>query len=327
MTTPSVSPDLEIAFSSAAVADADELSELFNAIAEADDTPERLSVKSMEHELTSYFDPLEERTLVARDREDTIVGYATAYCRRADAEEMRAYVNIYIAPSWRNRGLEDPMTDWAIEAGTRALDDVTTETRYVCAWLFKKQEDASARFADRGFTAVRHWWDMECGLDSDIPPVTPRGCDIVPWDGHYDEPARLVYNAAFADHWGSTPMDEAHWRKVVVDSPNFRRDYSFVAVGDGEVVGYAACGEYPEDWESAGQKEAWIEGLGVVRSWRKRGIATALLASAMQAMRANDIEAALIGVDSDSPSRAQHLYQRLGFTTKTTGVTWQLEID
>jgi len=327
MTIPSVSPDLGISWLPAAVSDADELSELFNAIAEADDTPERLSAKSMEHELTSYFNPLEERTLVARDPNDAIVGYATAYCRRSEAEEMRAYVNVYVAPSWRDRGLEDAMTDWAIEAGTRALRDVSTERRYVCAWLYNKQEEASVRFADRGFTPVRHWWDMERILDTDIPISSTGGFAIVPWEECFDKAARFVYNAAFSDHWGSTPMDESSWLKQVIESPSFRRNYSFVAVGDGDVVGYAACAEYPEDWESAGRREAWIEGLGVVRSWRKRGIATSLLAHAMQAMKANGIEATLIGVDSDSPSRAQHLYQRLGFTTKTTGVTWQLELS
>ena len=40
----------------ARVEDAAELAEVFNSIGEAEDTPERLSVESMEHELTTYFD-------------------------------------------------------------------------------------------------------------------------------------------------------------------------------------------------------------------------------------------------------------------------------
>ena len=316
-----------VALSAAAVSDAEELSQLFNAIAEADDTPERLSPSSMEHELSSYFDPLEERTLVVRDDDGRIVGYATAYSRRAEADEMRAYVNVYVAPQWRDRGLEDPMTEWVVAAGEAALRHVVAERRYVCAWLFKKQEEASARFADRGFTPVRHWWDMERPLSDEVQDRPEKGFLVEQWSEEHDEPSRLVYNAAFADHWGSTPMDEASWRKQVIASPNFRREMSFVATDGVDLLGYSACEEFPEDWEAAGRREAWISGVGVVRAWRKRGIATALLTRSMRAMQEAGADAAMIGVDSDSPSGAQHLYQSLGFTTKTTGVTWQLEID
>ena len=319
--------DIGVSWSRAAVADAAELSALFNNIAEHEGTPERLSEASMAHELSTYFAPLGDKTLVARNHADTIVGYATAYSRPAEAEEMRAYVNVYVAVDWRGQGLEDAMLEWAIAAGTEALSNVRAKKRYVCAWLFKKQEEAAARFADRGFVAVRHWWEMECPLAEPVVHRPEEGFEIVRWDEQYDEPARLVYNAAFADHWGSTPMDEENWAKQAIASPNFRRSMSFIALGDGEAVGYSACEEYPEDWEAAGQREAWVAGLGVVREWRKRGIATALLERSMNAMRGEGAEAAMIGVDSDSPSGAQHLYGSVGFVTRTTGTTWQLEVE
>ena len=50
----------------------------------------------------------------------------------------------------------------------------------------------------------------------------------------------------------------------------------------------------------------------------------------MAAMTGVDVlfhEAAMIGVDSSSPSGAQHLYQAVGFRTKTTGTTWQKEMS
>lgn len=327
MNVPDFPPDLDVTSMPAAVADAAELSRLFNSIGEAEDLPERLSPESMEHELSTYFDPLEERTLVVRDDTGTIVAYATAYSRDAEAEEIRAYVNVYVAPSWTGRGLEDPMTDWAVATGTSVLDGAASPKKYVCAWFYEKQKETATRYAARGFEAVRYWWEMDCPLTDEITPRPEEGFSVVSWADEHHEPSRLAHNSAFADHWGSTPMDEEHWRKQLVDSPNFRKGRSFVAVGDGAVVGYAWCEEYPEDWEAAGHSEAWIGGLGVVRDWRKRGVATALLARTMTAMREAGIEVAKIGVDSDSPSGAQHLYGSLGFVTAITGVTWQLETD
>ncbi len=327
MNAPSLPPGLALTCSPATVDDAAELSALFNEIAEADDTPERLSEGSMRHELESYFDPPELRTVVVRDDQRVIVAYATVYSRRAEAEEMRAYVNVYVAPSWRDGGLEDPLTDWAIDGAAAALADAPVERRFVCAWLYKKQAESSARFAARGFTPVRHWWEMECPLGHEVVTRPERGFEVVPWDDELDDATRLVHNAAFADHWGSTPMDASTWTKQLGGNPNFRPDYSFIALADGEPVGYASGEEYPEDWESAGRSEAWIAGLGVAREWRKRGVATALLARSMEAMRNSGIEMAMIGVDSDSPSGAQHLYRGVGFITKIKGITWQLEVD
>lgn len=303
------------------------MSRLFNDIADEDGIPERMSPASMEHELSTYYVPIDERTLLARDASQNLAGYATVYMRRAEAEEVRAYVNVLVAIERRGRGLEEAMAEWAIAAATEALSGVPAERRYVCTWLYTKQKDAAARFAERGFTPVRHWWEMECSLVDPVETRSGEGFDIVQWDEHHDEPARLVYNEAFADHWGSTPMDEENWAKQAIASPNFHRSMSFVALAEGSVVGYSACEEYPEDWEASGQREAWVAGLGVVREWRKRGIATALLTSSMNAMRTHGAKAAMIGVDSDSPSGAQHLYGSVGFVTKTTGTTWQLELD
>ena len=327
MDSPKTPPGLDINWTPAAVADAAALAELFNEIAAADDLPERLSPSSMEHELSSYYMPLGEKTIVGRDDSGAVVGYATAYTRVAAAKEMRAYVNIYVRPSWRDRGVEESMLDWAIAAGEAALRQIPAEKRFVCGWLYKKQDDAAARFADRGFAPVRHWWEMERPLSAAIVIPAASGFVVTPWTEEHDEPARLVYNAAFADHWGSTPLDQESWAKQVIASPNFRRSFSFVAIGDGQVVGYSACEEYPEDWEAAGQREAWIAGLGVLRQWRKKGMASVMLARSMSAMLDAGAEAAMIGVDAASPSGAQHLYRDVGFVTKTTGTTWQLEVD
>lgn len=326
MERPPTPSGFDLSWSSASVTQAADLAAVFNAAASADDLPERLSASSMEHELVAYFDPLDDKTVVGRDPAGKAVCYATTYTREADAAEMRAYVNAYVMPFARERGLEEALLAWSISAATRVLRDMAAEKRFVCCWLYNKQDAAAARLAAEGFTPVRHWWEMARSLADSIDSVASGAYSVVPWIETHDEAARLVYNEAFADHWGSTPMSTGSWANQVVASPNFRRGMSFVALGNGEPVGYLACEEYPEDWEQAGQRESWVGALGVVRGWRRRGIATALLASSINAMRRAGSQAALIGVDSSSPTGAQHLYRALGFETKTAATTWQLEV-
>lgn len=317
---------MDLTFAPARITDAAELSGLFNTVAEYDGTAERLSPDSMTYELGSLFAPLEERTTVARTSSGVIVGYATAYYRPAEALEQRCYLNVFANPDYRDTGLEDLMLDWAEEVGAAILEAVDGDSKYLAAWIDKRLVANARRLADHGFVEVRHWWEMERLLHEDIDPTATSGYEIAPWEDRHHESVRLVYNEAFADHWGSVPMNAATWEKIVIASPGFGQQYSFVAVADGEVVGYAANEAWPEDWEAAGRREAWIGGLGVLRKWRKRGVASALLAQSMIAMKDEAFDAAMIGVDSSSPTGAQHLYTSLGFTTKHTGTTWQREL-
>ena len=325
MTVPQTPPELGISWRPIDPTDAPQLSALFNAAAEADDTPERMSPETMAHDLTA-FEPLGKRSIVAETEAGEIAAYGGVYFREAETEELRVYVSSYVHPKYRSRGIEEPLVDWTIAAGERVLADTTAPRRYVNTWLYKKLHDRARVYEERGFAPVRHWWEMERLLTEEVPRTPEEGFMVVPWEDNHSAPTRLVHNDAFVDHWGSVPMNEEAWQKRMLDSPGFRPDLSFVAIGDGELIGYAYNEVYEEDWESAGRSEAWVGALGVARTWRKRGVATALLARSMLAMRQAGLEAAMIGVDSSSPSGAQHLYQAVGFKTTTTGTTWQREV-
>ena len=325
MTVPQTPPELGISWRPIDISDASQLSALFNAAAEADDTPERMSPETMTHDLTA-FEPLGKRSIVADTEDAAIAAYGGVYFREAESEELRVYVSSFVHPEYRNRGIEEPLVDWTITAGERVLATTTASRRYVNTWLYKKLQDRARIYEQRGFAAVRHWWEMERLLAEDVPSTPEEGFMVVPWEDSHSAPTRLVHNAAFTDHWGSVPMNEEAWQERMLASPGFRPDLSFVAIGDGELIGYAYNEVYEEDWEAAGRSEAWVGALGVLQSWRKRGVATALLSRSMTAMQQSGLEAAMIGVDSSSPSGAQHLYQAVRFKTTTTGTTWQREV-
>jgi len=62
-----------------------------------------------------------------------------------------------------------------------------------------------------------------------------------------------------------------------------------------------------------GINEGWIKELAVRRPWRKRGIASALMCISMRAFEAEGLDFARLGVDTENPSGALGLYERLGF--------------
>ena len=71
-----------------------------------------------------------------------------------------------------------------------------------------------------------------------------------------------------------------------------------------------------------GRSRGYAEDIAVRRPWRRRGIASALLANSLLALQARGLAEAALGVDTENP-RALALYERLGFTTVSEWITFR----
>jgi ribosomal protein S18 acetylase RimI-like enzyme len=80
-----------------------------------------------------------------------------------------------------------------------------------------------------------------------------------------------------------------------------------------EVAGFSLNGVSVEENARHGRSEAWVEELAVRRPWRKRGVATALLCASMHAFKAEGLQHAILGVDTQNLSGALRVYERVGF--------------
>jgi ribosomal protein S18 acetylase RimI-like enzyme len=72
-----------------------------------------------------------------------------------------------------------------------------------------------------------------------------------------------------------------------------------------------------------GRRELYIALVGTRAAGRKRGIATALLITAMSAARAAGYDQASLGVDADSLTDAVRLYENVGFTVALTWTVYR----
>ena len=80
---------------------------------------------------------------------------------------------------------------------------------------------------------------------------------------------------------------------------------------------------YPAENETLGQRRGWLDHVSVRRPWRRRGLASALIAESLRALADAGMTDAALGVDAENPSGALRVYENLGFRRTRTGVGYR----
>lgn len=258
-----------------------------------------------------------EHTLLVHDGHE-LVGFVWT---ENDPSARESWVDAYVA---EDRGA---LADALVQFGT-AVARVHRAEQPEGAWsvrsgCFANEAEASAALERGGFERVRRFWRMRLDLASyDAPPVVlPDGVAIV--DGLSDEHVRTTYDVqttAFHDHWNHTtrPFDE--WFEFF-DQPYLDREGWSLLTVDG--VPAAVCILDDSRLEIG---EGYIRSLAVLREFRGRGLATFLLRRSFERYAARGRVAVQLGVDSESPTGANHLYESVGMRPHRVIDAWALAL-
>src|SRR5690606_7429247 len=119
------------------------------------------------------------------------------------------------------------------------------------------------------------------------------------------EAARRARNDASRDHGGRQPRVAEAGAKFT-GSPQSRPELSWVALegsgADARVVAFALTSLNEHDWEAQGFSSGYIELIGVVRDWRGRRLAPALISRLLTSFGEAGLERAVLDVDTASPT-------------------------
>ncbi len=291
-----------------------------------DGVPQVMQLAELEEELDDV------RVTLATDTRVALVdgrpaGYAYTYHLPSEEREERCYVFGTVDPSCRRLGVGTALMRWALpRAEVQLRSSGRSLPRYIRTDAYDFIVGAHRLYESVGMRVVRYGEELLRDLEQ-LPPIPdiPQ-VSIVPWPDGRDEEIRQAKNAAFADHWGSTPTSELGWEQSV-NGYGGRRDLSFIAVdGDGRVIAHCLNKRFETDDELLGRRDGWIDNLGTVREWRGRGIASALIAHTLHAFAAEGLTHASIGVDSQNPTGAAQLYRSLGFRPVNRSITHETEV-
>ena len=159
-----------------------------------------------------------------------------------------------------------------------------------------------------GYELVRTVYRMSVDLGEGLPAAeVPEGLEIHTFRPGVDEHAMFeTMHDAFVDHFRRSDEPFEAWKTRLLGHPNFLPELWWLAWDD--AAGEAAGGVIAYDHGDLG----WIQGLGVRRPWRRRGLGAALLAHALAAFEARGQSRVDLGVDAEGATRPLRLYERAG---------------
>jgi ribosomal protein S18 acetylase RimI-like enzyme len=198
--------------------------------------------------------------------------------------------------------------EWHLRSGSYATDEPLT-----------------GALQTAGLERIRRFWRMRVVLtDVDLAGAAdlPEGVEVL---SAYADPVRRaayeVQTVSFEDHWNHVERPYDEWVDYLASGFDDPDGWWLLTV---EGVPAAVC---LLDDSRAEMSEGYIRSLGVLRDFRGRGLATLLLRRAFAYYRDRGRQAVSLGVDSDSPTGANHLYEKVGMRPHRVIDAWSLPID
>ncbi len=308
-------------------ADLLEITRLENAEAEADQLQRRTSVEEMASNFShpnASFDPARDVTLAEID------GHVVGATMREVVDTTDGYreyrLDGVVDPAWRRQGIGRTLLEDNIR---RALELAAVERPakpILGSWSWESQRGDVALLESAGFETARWFFDMvRPDLDA-IPEIAlPEGLELRAIDPSL---AKAVWDAdveAFADHWGGFDHSEEHLQRWL---ENPKTDLSiWVIAFDGDEIAGGVINSIDEEQNAAlGYRRGWLSSVFTRRPWRRRGLATALIARSLEVLRERGQTSAALGVDADNPSGALGLYEGIGFAVDQRSTAWRREL-
>lgn len=254
---------------------------------------------------------------------DQLVGFVWVEC---DITAGESWIDVYVDPP--RADLVDTLVafgcDVARDHRAASSDATSWELRSGC---YASDVQLATAFERHGASRIRRFWRMRIDLAAaDLPamqPPLPEGVEIL--DGSTEPLRRSLFETettAFVDHWNHIERPYDEWLEHVTALAGHDPDGWWLLTVDGTPA--AVC---LVDESRAEAGDGYIRSLGVLREFRGRGLARLLLERAFVRYRDLGRLGVQLGVDSESPTGANHLYESVGMRPHRVIDAWRIPID
>jgi mycothiol synthase len=249
--------------------------------------------------------------------DDAVVGYASFYARGS-----RFSGDGYVHPGFRRRGVGSEILRLTEQRGREEEPSVPAGERVYLQNATLDQDDETQRFyRAHGYEPVHRFSGMTIELEAapEVPAVP--GITIRPVDHPAEAQAvHAAHQEAFAGHWEYRPVSWEEWQEKRIGRETFDPSLWWVAVDADEIAGVSLCAHQRDP------DQGWVDALAVRPAYRRRGIADALLKTSFAEFFRRGERTIRLGVDAESPTGANRVYERAGMRTLWHAVVWEKEL-
>lgn len=311
-------------------ADVPAIVDIINAENAADGIPERRSIGETAADYRYPSDSRDaRRDVTVAEFDGRPVAMATREWVDTTDGELREYrVGGHVHPEWRRRGIGSALLAHN-ERSSRELaaTHTTPRPRGYGAFTGNSQAGAIALLESNGYTQVRWFFDMVRPTLEEVPDVPlPEGLEARPLTPDLYDAVWKADAEAFRDHWGGFDDSPQAFQRFL-DMPEFDPRLWIIAFDGDQIAGGVLNTIYPEENEGLGVKRGWLDSVFTRRPWRRRGLARALIARSLAALRERGMTSAILGVDADNPTGALGLYEGIGFAVESRYTAWRKPME
>jgi mycothiol synthase len=236
---------------------------------------------------------------VAEDGDGRLVAYGDVYEDEDGGGGPRYWGDVRLLPT-APEAAADLLLAW--------LEERVGAAPLLRVFLPSRIERVKRALERHGYHLIRHSYRMQIALDPPPPePEWPAGIDVRIARPGEERALYEVHEECFSDHWEHVRESFEEWAHWLVQRDDHDPTLWFVPTEGEEIVGYALC--FPNETEP---DMGSIAILGVRRPWRRRGVGRALLLHAFAELRRRGFARAGLGVDAESLTGANRLYEKAG---------------
>lgn len=243
-----------------------------------------------------------------------------------EESQIRIYEHYgHVIPKWRRKGIGRAL----LRFNQRRLKSISRNHQEgKQRWFETYAEDteiaAVKLIESEGYTPVRYFYTMVRNDLENIPNLPlPKGIEVRPVEPDHYQAINDASREAFRDHWGYS--DElnpsvAQW----LDDPNFDPALWRVAWDGDQIAGMVLSYIDVKENQNLKRLRGYTENICVRRPWRNQGVAKALIALSLNAIKERGMTEAALGVDTQNTSGALRLYESAGFKPTKLSTLYRL---
>lgn len=255
------------------------------------------------------------------------IGYSRVWWEKQE-DGLHTYRSFAVLdPAWRRRGIGQAILDWDLERLRSIAAGHDSQLKVFRSGIDGGEHGTKALLEANGFKPITYGAEMSRSILGDLPDAPlPHGLEIRPVEPEHMRPIWEADAEAFLDHWGARRPTEADWEGFL-DRPFTDPSLWKVAWEGDKVVGQVRSFIDPDENREYDRLRGYTENISTIREWRGRGVARALICASFRILRERGMHEAALGVHTDNPTGAFHLYLSLGFVVETTGAAYERPFD